>query len=230
SVWNDSPADRKHWEHRLSLWDLQTGRERLQVDLPLPTTLAFTPGGHGLAGGLSSAWASPGSDSEVRIWDIATGGLVLKRAFRHGRSDAVTYNGDGTLLAAAVGDVGDAGVIEVLDAGSGRQRVALAGHSQMIWELAFSPDGTRLASVASFPMQVAEVKLWDLASGREMLTLKTNGVDLAGSNGLGNSGFAFSPDGHRLSYLPGGSRRQAEVQVWDAKPMPDEPAGAPGGR
>jgi hypothetical protein len=78
---------------------------------------------------------------------------------------------------------------------------------------------------------VAEVKLWDLAAGREMLTLKANGVDLAGSYSLENSsGFAFSPDGRRLSYLPGGSRRQAEVQVWDAKPMPDEPAGAAGGR
>jgi hypothetical protein len=60
-------------------------------------------------------------------------------------------------------------------------------------------------------MQPAEVKLWDLAGGREMLTLKTAGVDLVGSNALGNSGFAFSPDGHRLFYLPGGPRREAEV-------------------
>ena len=142
----------------------------------------------------------------------------------------MAYNRDGTLLAAAVGDVGGAGVIEVLDAGTGRQKVSLAGHRQMIWDLAFRPDGTRLASLAAFPRQVAEVKLWDLAGGREMLTLKANGVDLAGSDGLGNSGgFAFSPDGHRLSYLPGGSRREAEVQVWDATPIPDEPAGADGG-
>jgi WD40 repeat protein len=139
--------------------------------------------------------------------------------------DAPTYNGDGTLLAVAVGDVGDAGVIEVLDAGSGRERLSLAGHRYMIWGLAFSPDGTRLASLASFPMQVAEVKLWDLAGGREMLTLSTKGIDLVGSNSLRNSGFAFSADGHRLSYLPGGSRREAEVQVWDATPM-EEPRNA----
>src|SRR5262249_40157573 len=148
----------------------------------------------------------------------------------HGRIDAVTYSGDGTSLAVAVGDRGDAGVIAVLDAGTGRERLSLAGHRQMIRTLAFSPDGTRLASLASFPMQPAEVKLWDLAGGREMLTLKTAGVDLVGRNGLWNSGFAFSPDGHRLSYLPGGvvrvertgSRREAEVQVWDATPMPEE--------
>jgi WD40 repeat protein len=135
--------------------------------------------------------------------------------------------GDGALLAVAVGDVGGAGAIEVLDAGSGRDRLSLAGHRQRVWKLAFNLDGTRLVSLASFPMHPAEVKLWDLAGSREMLTLKTTGVDLTGSNGLGNSGFAFSPDGHRLSYLPGGSRREAEVPVWDATPMPEESTSGP---
>ena len=231
SVWKNAPAGRERWVHWVSIWDLETGRERLHLDVPLPTTLAFSPDGGRLAGGMSTSWASPGADSELRVWDAATGAAVLTRAFPHGRIEAVAYNRDGTLLAAAVGDVGGAGVIEVLDAATGRRKVALAGHRQMIWDLAFRPDGTRLASLAAFPRQVAEVKLWDLAAGREMLTLKANGVDLAASYSLENSGgFAFSPDGHRLSYLPGGSRREAEVQVWDAKPMPDEPAGAPGGR
>jgi WD40 repeat protein len=230
SVWDDSRADRKHWEHWVSIWDLETDRERLHLEAPLPTTLAFSPDGRRLAGGLSSAWASPGSDSELRVWDAATGGVVLTRKFAHGLIDAVAYNGDGTLLAAAVGDVGGAGAIEVLDAKTGRARITLAGHRQMIWKLAFSPDGTRLASLASFPKQVAEVKLWDLAGGREMLTLKTAGVDLVGSQGLGSSGFAFSADGHRLFYLPGGSRREAEVQVWDATRLADDAAVAPRGR
>jgi WD40 repeat protein len=230
SVWNDSRAERKRWEHWISIWDLETGRERLHLDVPLPTTLAFSPDGRRLAGGLSSAWASPGSESELRVWDAATGGVILTRKFAHGLIDTVAYNGDGTMLAAAVGDVGGAGAIEVLDAGSGRGRLSLAGHRQMIWKLAFSPDGTRLASLASFPMQPAEVKLWDLACGREMLTLKTTGVDLIGSNGLGNSGFAFSPDGHRLFYLPGGSRRETEAQAWNATPMPEESTSGAGPR
>ena len=117
-------------------------------------------------------------------------------------------------------------MIKVLDADTGRERLSLAGHRYEIWKLAFSPDGRRLASLASFPTQVAEVKLWDLAGGREMLTLQATGVDLIGSNSPGNSGFAFSPDGHRLFYLPGGSRRDAEVQVWDATPLPEDPAEA----
>ncbi len=227
-VWNDSQPDRKRWEHWISIWDLETGRERLHLGVPHAATLAFSPDGRRLAVGLSSAWSSqPGQESELQVWDAETGEPILTRKFATGLADQVAYNGDGTLLAVAVGNVGDAGVIRVIDAQSGRDRLSFAGHRYMIWGLAFSPDGRRLASLASFPMQVAEVKLWDLAGGRELLTLKPPGVDLVGSNGLGNSGFAFSPDGHRLSYLPGGPRREAEVQVWDATPLADErPEGA----
>jgi hypothetical protein len=74
------------------------------------------------------------------------------------------------------------------------------------------------------------LRVWDAAAGAALVPQKTAGVDLVGGNSSGNSGFAFSPDGHRLFYLPGGSSREAEVQVWDAKPTPDEPAGARAGR
>ena len=215
--------ERRRWESSVSIWDLETGRERLHLDVPHAAGLAFSPDGRRLAGGLSSAWSSqPGQESELRVWDAETGEPILTRKFPQGLADHVAYNGDGTLLAVAVGNVGDAGVIRVIDAESGRERLSFAGHRYMIWKLAFSPDGRRLASLASFPMQVAEVKLWDLAGGRELLTLKPPGVNLVGSNGLGNSGFAFSPDGHRLSYLPGGSSRDARVQVWDATPLAED--------
>ena len=35
---------------------------------------------------------------------------------------------------------------------------------------------------------------------------------------------AFSPDGYRLFTSPTERGRDAEMQVWDATPMPDEPA------
>jgi serine/threonine protein kinase/WD40 repeat protein len=226
SVWNDSKPEHKHWEHWISIWDIASGREQLHLEVPLPTTLEFSPDGRQLAGGLSSSSSGPGRDSELRVWDAESGAVLQTRKYPKGRIDAVAYSGDGKLLALAKGDVGDAGAIDVLDAATGAQRLALSGHRQMIWQLAFSPDGTRLASLASFPMQPAEVKLWDLSGGREMLTLKPPGVDSVGGNGLGNSGFAFSADGHRLSYLPGGARREAVLQVWDSTPVPDPPDGA----
>ncbi len=146
-------------------WDLETGRERLNLDVPYVATLAFSPNGRRLACGISAA---PGraETGELRVWDVASGERVLTRKLAHGHVGGLAYSPDGTSLAIAVGDVGEAGMIEVLNADSGRERLALAGHRYMIWMLAFSPDGTRLASLASYPTRAAEVKLWDLAGGR----------------------------------------------------------------
>ena len=128
------------------------------------------------------------------------GPVVLTQKLANGRVGTLAYNADGTSLAVAVDAVGEAGVIKVLDADNGRERLSLAGHRNMIWKLAISPDGRRLASLASFPMQAPEVELWDLSGGREMLTLQATGIDLIGSNALAYSGFGFSPDGQRLFY------------------------------
>jgi len=67
-----------------------------------------------------------------------------------------------------------------------------------------SPDGTRLAS-ASLD---TNVKVWDVRSGQEVLTLE------------GHTGFvdcvAFSPDS-QLLVSAGGDRT---IKVWDARPLP----------
>jgi WD40 repeat protein len=110
----------------------------------------------------------------------------------------------------------------VLDAKTGRERLSLAGHRYIIWNLAFSPDGRRLASLASLPTRAGEVKLWDLDGGREVLTLQTTWVSVFESGAIRDSGFAFSPDGHRLYFVPGGSHRDADVQAWDATPLPED--------
>jgi hypothetical protein len=72
--------------------------------------------------------------------------------------------------------------------------------------VAFSRDGQRLASAGW-----NDVKVWDLATGRETLTLK------------GHSGpvecVAFSPDGQRLASASG----DGTVKVWDARRLDTEP-------
>ncbi len=74
------------------------------------------------------------------------------------------------------------------------------GHKNSVYRVAFSPDGRRLASAS----QDQTVKVWDTATGKEILTLRghTDGVH----------GVAFSPDGRRLA--SGGD--DGTVRVWDA--------------
>ena len=82
--------------------------------------------------------------------------------------------------------------------------------------MAFSPDGTRIAS-ASWDHTA---KLWDAVTGQETLTLK-------GHSGNVN-GVAFSPDGNRLV----SARQDLTVKLWDARPLDGElekPGPASGG-
>lgn len=73
------------------------------------------------------------------------------------------------------------------------------GHSSDVVSVAFSPDGRQLSSVSA----QGPLKVWDVTSGQEALTLYAGGYVLP--NGL------FSPDGQRLA-----SASQQTVTVWDA--------------
>jgi WD40 repeat protein len=84
----------------------------------------------------------------------------------------------------------------------------LAGHAAPIRCVAFSPDGKRLASAGGDYGQPGEVKVWDMATGRELLCLRGH-KDLV-------SCVAFSPGGRRLASANGGVRTPGEIKVWDA--------------
>jgi hypothetical protein len=79
--------------------------------------------------------------------------------------------------------------------------LALKGHAGWVTSVAFSPDGQRLASGGS---NDETVRIWDRATGKELLALK------------GHVGFAlgvtFSPDGQRL--VSGSADRT--VRIWDS--------------
>ena len=72
----------------------------------------------------------------------------------------------------------------------------------------FSPDGNRLLTSGAGP-----VKLWDATTGREVLTLKSNGVPAGTAY--------FSRDGHKIW---AGLDEKGQLWGWDATPLENEAA------
>jgi WD40 repeat protein len=79
----------------------------------------------------------------------------------------------------------------------------LAGHSSFVWAIAYSPEGTRIAT-GSWD---TTIKLWDAANGREMMTLRGHERHI--------HDLVFSPSG---AYLVSCSEDHT-VRVWNAHPQ-----------
>jgi hypothetical protein len=92
--------------------------------------------------------------------------------------------------------------VRIWDLATSQEVLQLRGHSSTIHQVAYSPDGTRLASSGTDHF----VKVWDAESGEEVLTLDDH-------RGRALS-VAFSPDGH---WLASGSQDRT-VKLWDARP------------
>ena len=85
---------------------------------------------------------------------------------------------------------------------SPRERLVLSGHKGRVEDLAFSPDGSTLATGADEPT----ARLWDVATGRPKAKLPGRGL-------FGTvESLSFSPDGRVLA-----TRGLKTVRLWDAR-------------
>jgi RNA polymerase sigma factor (sigma-70 family) len=194
-------ATGSYYDKTLRLWDVMTGKERLQIALnqDWPCNAAISPDGKVVAAGGFR-------DGSVCFWDTATGKLVRTLATPHQPAYNVAFTPDGRALATA----GIGATVHLWDVATGRS-VRQFGEATCSWmtRVAFSPDGRTLAVAGNDNA----VSLWE--------------VDFGGKRGkfVGHAGpahaLAFSPDGRRLA--SGGD--DTTILVWDvAGPVP---AGTP---
>jgi RNA polymerase sigma factor (sigma-70 family) len=173
----------------LKLLDMSTGKELVQVDRDLAFTTAISPDGKILASGHIKA---------IKLWDATTGNAMATLADDTKNISHVVFSPDGKLLASAelralrLWDLTTNKEIRRLEAGKPEGRI--------IHGVAFSPDGKTLASAET---QAKTVKLWEVATGKEINTLEGHtGAVL---------GVAFSPDGKTLASADG----DGQVKLWD---------------
>jgi WD40 repeat protein len=156
-------------------------------------SLSFSPDGRSLV--------SAGQDSLVMSWDTIKGVSVrslLKAAINP--IHVVAYSPDGGSV--AVGEIGGRPTdVLVIDAGTGVVRTRLTGHAQGVCALAFSPDGSTLATAGADH----SVKLWNLSDGKEKSTL---------TNDVGSiSSLSISHDGAWLAFAGDG----VAIKAWDSR-------------
>ncbi len=197
------PTRPRLWSHSASAWrsrrlqpgwsDARRGGPRAGIgplgydDLDDPTprspepnglgaeALAFAPDGRHLA--LSLGFAA-------RMIDVATGKEVWSSPKQPVGMNAIAVSPDGATIATT------GLTIKLWDIATGREKTpSLTGHGGAIESVAFSPDGTTLATGSSD----RTVKLWDLATRRERMTLEGHTTYV--------QSVAFSPDGKSLASI-----------------------------
>jgi WD40 repeat protein/serine/threonine protein kinase len=188
---------------KIMLWDVVAGtllaapmKHRSSV-----FALVFNPDG--------SKLATAGRDGTARLWD-ATAGVPLTRPMVHEAAVwRVAFSPDGAKLAAASGvsEITSSGELRsapaaarLWDAVAGTMLVEPMRHRFRVSDVAFSPDGTKLAT-ASWDNTA---RLWDAATGKPLGEPMKHDFMV--------NAVAFSPDGTKVAT----ASADKTARLWDA--------------
>jgi WD40 repeat protein/tRNA A-37 threonylcarbamoyl transferase component Bud32 len=177
----------------IMLWSVEDGKQRkvLTGHHGEVACLAFSPLGALLASG-----GGRGSEhGEVRTWDVVTGTVQTLRQGLSDRILSLAYARDGKLAAG-----GRDGLIRIWTQNLTSEARAFRGDPQLVYGVAFSPDGHVLASAG----QSGRISLWNSSGGLETRTLPAP-VPL--------HAVMFGPKSKHL--VAAGEGPRAPVLVWD---------------
>lgn len=136
--------------------DLKTpqGKPANAANVSLVESMAFAPDGKSLA---------VGSFGEVVIWDVATGTIRRRLTGFVDRVVTLSYSPFGLRLATGGGAPTEDGEVRVFNAATGAQLADIKpSHSDTVFGVAFSPDGTLLATAGADKF----VKVFEVPSGK----------------------------------------------------------------
>lgn len=176
----------------VQLWDVRIGRCLRTIEQSANDVI-FSPDGATLVLG--------GGDGTVRLWNVETKAIVDTLKGYKGRVSGLTILPRDAIFISHFFD----DTIEMWDMRAGQITRTLTGHTSGVTNLAFSADGTTLASSETWD---PSIWIWDVATGHHLRTeggyhpfvyeiaLSPDGTISAGAEDA-NTGLTFSPDGAR---------------------------------
>ncbi len=227
---------RGHVRVGFAFFDAANGKELFRIEEPKaaadpqappkqpveqsPEYLTFSPDGKYLAIG----WQNLITQADILIiYDAGTGQVV--RTLEGTERKVVFFSPDGKRLATLAAppfprDSNVQAAIKVCDILTGKELLAIPqATSNFSSQLVFSPDGSRFAACVGDLRNGRMLKVWDAASGKELLSVSASPGALEPPTGpmlLGFSGPAFSPDGTRLAATEySGRGERGDIKLWD---------------
>jgi RNA polymerase sigma factor (sigma-70 family) len=188
------------------LYDVGTGQElrRFEGHTDWVPHVAFSPDGKTLATG--------GRDTTAKLWEVGTGRELMTLQGHTGIVEFVAFSPDGRTLATASWDR----TVKLWEVATGKERAMLEGHKFQVLSAAFAPDGRTLIStsgeanspIADTNEKPGEIKVWDLATHREVAALSGHRYRVWMAR--------FAPDGKELATVA----EDRTVKLWDLTRRP----------
>jgi WD40 repeat protein len=197
-----------NWDGMLRLWDLESGRESVQIPSieGRVTHVFFAPDSKTFATG-------DGNNAHaVLLWDTATGRRIEPFSGHTSPVSSVAFSPDGGTMATSSWLRGDP-VVRLWDPQTGRLLRSLRTPDRHgVSAVAFSPDGKTLAA-CGWAEKKSFVRLWDVSSGCERHVLTGHEARCIC--------LAFAPDGKRLASGDASINRkghyEGRLRIWDAE-------------
>jgi WD40 repeat protein len=176
----------------LALWEVASGR-RMRAIGPFPGQLSNV-----VFGPRAQFLAAKFARGRVVVWNLSTN--QVRQSADRAQDTLLALSADGHKLAWGA----PGGRLVITETGSGRELIALLSDDFAPGRSLFSFDGRWLAS-ASRELSDRNVRVWDVASGREIAHLR------GAVGGFWTiADLAFSPDGELLAWVNG----PGTIQVW----------------
>jgi serine/threonine protein kinase/WD40 repeat protein len=151
-----------------------------------------------LGGRILAASVKLGNDHEIQFYDLLHPEAPPRRVSGKGDAISLAVSPDGTVVAIST----NGGEVKLYQAAHGELIESMHGHLGAVFGLAFSPDGRRLISTSGGR---EAVKLWDVGTRQELLTLPGTGSLLLAA--------AWSSDGNVI--LAGQPWQAWTAPSWD---------------